>query len=123
MKRAKRLTALPFTSHSKAQGAAATARIISSEVPPASPLLRDGTFDHMFERMYAAELFQGPVVLTFSIARDGLDLGFETPGCAAGRARAFSEEGVKSTATNAQRRTSVPQSYVGVLWSPKRLGW
>ena len=26
----------------------------------------------------AAELSQGPVVLTFSIARDGLDLGFET---------------------------------------------
>ena len=44
----------------------------------------------MFERMCATELFQGPVVLTFSIARDGLDLGFETGGCAAGRARAFS---------------------------------
>ena len=37
-----------------------------------------------------AELFKGPVVLTFLIARDGLDLGFETEGCAAGRARAFS---------------------------------
>jgi len=36
-----------------------------------------------------AELLQGPVVLTFSIARDGLDLGFETEGCVAGRARAF----------------------------------
>jgi len=44
----------------------------------------------MFERMCAAELFQGPIVLTFLIARDGLDLGFETEGCAAGRARAFS---------------------------------
>jgi hypothetical protein len=44
----------------------------------------------MFERMCAAELLQGPVVLTFLIARDGLDLGFETEGCAAGRARAFS---------------------------------
>ena len=31
----------------------------------------------MFERMCAAELLQGPVVLTFLIARDGLDLGFE----------------------------------------------
>jgi len=29
-------------------------------------------------------------VLTFSIARDGLDLGFETVGYVAGRARAFS---------------------------------
>ena len=37
-----------------------------------------------------AELLQGPVVLTFSIARGGLDLGFETERCAAGRARAFS---------------------------------
>jgi len=44
----------------------------------------------MFSSMCAAELLQGPVVLTFSIARDGLDLGFETEGCAAGRARAFS---------------------------------
>ena len=44
----------------------------------------------MFEHMGAAELFQGPVVLTFSIARDGFDLEFETSGCAAGRARAFS---------------------------------
>ena len=44
----------------------------------------------MFERMCAAELLQGPVVLTFLIARDCLDLGFETEGCAAGRARAFS---------------------------------
>ena len=75
----------------------------------------------MFERMCAAELFQGPVVLTFSIARDGLDLGYKTSGCLAGRARAFSvlasgsinlcfvkthEEGAKSTATIAQRHTS-----------------
>jgi len=44
----------------------------------------------MFERICAAELLQGPVVLTFSIARYGLDLGIETTGCAAGRARAFS---------------------------------
>ena len=43
----------------------------------------------MFERMSAAELLQGPVVLTFLIARNGLDLGFETEGCAAERARAF----------------------------------
>ena len=43
----------------------------------------------MFERMCAAELLQGPVVLTFSIARDGLDLGFETAGCVAGRERSF----------------------------------
>ena len=56
---------------------------------PSSPLLRDGTSGHMFERMCVAELFQGPVVLTFSIARDGLDLGFETSGCVSGRARAF----------------------------------
>ena len=40
--------------------------------------------------MCAAELFQGPIVLTFSIARDGLDFGFETAGYVAGRARAFS---------------------------------
>jgi len=85
-----------------------------------------------------AELFKGPVVLTFLIARDGLDLGFETEGCAAGRARAFSvcvsdylnfcamenhEEGAKSIATNSQRQTLVPESYVGVLWLPERLGW
>jgi len=44
----------------------------------------------MFERVCAAELFQGPVVLTFSKARDGLDLGFETEGRVAGRAHAFS---------------------------------
>ena len=69
----------------------------------------------MFEHMCATELFQGPVVLTFSIARDGFDLEFETSGCAAGRARAFSvfvydylnicfvkhhEEGTKSIAAN-----------------------
>ena len=36
-----------------------------------------------------AELLQGPVVLAFSTARDGLDLDFETVGCAAGRARAL----------------------------------
>jgi len=65
-------------------------RIISSEVPPASPLLRDCNSDHIFERICAAEMPQRPVVLTFSIARDGLDLGFETVGCVAGRARAFS---------------------------------
>jgi len=76
-------------------------------------------------------------VLTFSIARGGLDLGFETVGCAAGRARAFCvrvseflnlcfvknhEEGLKSIATNAQRHTSVTQSYVGALWLPGGLG-
>ena len=73
----------------------------------------------MFERKCcAAELFQGPVVLTFSIARGCLDLGFETAGCVTGRARAFSvrvcvsgylnlcfvknhKEGAKSIATNA----------------------
>ena len=65
------------------------ARITSSEVPPLSPLLRDGTSGHMFERMCAAELFQEPVVLTFSIVRDGFDHGFETSGFVAGRARAF----------------------------------
>ena len=85
-----------------------------------------------------AGLFQGPVLLAFSIARDGVDLGFETSGYAAGRARAFNvrvsgylnqfsvknhEEGTKSIATNAQRHTSVPQSHVGVLWLPERLGW
>ena len=43
----------------------------------------------MFERMCAAELFQEPVVLTFSIVRNGFDPGFETAGCVAGRARAF----------------------------------
>ena len=43
----------------------------------------------MFERMCAAELFQEPAVLTFSIVRDGFDHGFETAGCVAGRARAF----------------------------------
>ena len=32
----------------------------------------------MFERIRAAGLFQGPVVNTFTIARDGFDLGFET---------------------------------------------
>jgi len=47
-------------------------------VPAASPLLRDGTSDHIFERIRAAGLFQGPVVNTFTIARDGFDLGFET---------------------------------------------
>ena len=68
--------------------------------------------------MCAAELFKGPVVLTFLAARDGLDLGFDTSRCAEGRARAFSvrvsdylnlnlcfvkihEEGVKSIATEA----------------------
>ena len=40
--------------------------------------------------MCAAELFQGPFVLIFSIARDGLDLGFEAAGCVAGRGLAFS---------------------------------
>jgi len=92
----------------------------------------------MFERMCAAELFQGPVVLTLSIARDGLDLGYKTEGCASGFACAFNvcvsdylnlcfvknhKEGVKSIATNAQRHTSVPQSYVDVLWLPERFGW
>ena len=43
----------------------------------------------MFERICAAELLQGPVVLTFLIERDGFDLGFETAGFAAVRARAF----------------------------------
>ena len=39
-----------------------------SEVPPASPLLRDGTSGHMFERMCAAELFQGPIMLIAALA-------------------------------------------------------
>ena len=84
----------------------------------------------------AAELIQGPAMLTFSIARDGLDLEFESAGCVAGRARAFNvrvsdylnlclvknhEDGVKRIATNSQRHTSVPRSYVGVLWLPERL--
>ena len=56
-------------------------RIINSEVPPSSPLLRISTSGHMLGRMCAAELFQGPVVLTFLIARDGFDLeSFETVG-------------------------------------------
>ena len=75
--RAGRWTALLFLRTPKPYlGAAAPSRIVNSEVPTASPLLRDGSSGHMFERMCAAELLQGPVVLTFSIARDGLDLGF-----------------------------------------------
>ena len=65
---------------SSSGGAAQSASMfISSEVPPASPLLRDGTSGHMFERMCmcASKLLQGPVVLTFSVARDCLDLGFK----------------------------------------------
>jgi len=38
--------------------------------------------------MCAAALFQGPVVLTDSIARDGSDLDFETAVCCRARARA-----------------------------------
>jgi len=43
----------------------------------------------LIERVFAAELFQGPVLHTCLKVRDGFDLGFETAGCATGRARAF----------------------------------
>ena len=83
----------------------------------------------MFEHMCAAELLQGPVVLAFSIARDGLDLGCETAGCVTGRASAFSvcESGylnlcfVKNDEGGVSKAS--PQSYVGVLWLPRRLMW
>jgi len=43
----------PYLTPIERQNASAF-RIISSEVPPASPLLRDGTSDQMFERMSGA---------------------------------------------------------------------
>jgi len=93
----------------------------------------------MFERMCAAELLQGPVVLTFSVACDGLDLGFENCriccracacvqcACVSGYLNLFfvknHEEGVKSTATKEQMHTSSPQPHVtphvGALWLPE----
>ena len=80
-RRAERWTALLFLRTLKPKETAATVRIINSEVPPSSPLLRISTSGHMLGRMCAAELFQGPVVLTFLIARDGFDLeSFETVG-------------------------------------------
>ena len=86
-KRAERWTALLFLRTRKPKELQQLRALSASPEGLSSwPLLRDGTSGHMLERMFDAELLQGPVVLTFSIARDGYNFGFETEGCVTGRA-------------------------------------
>ena len=64
-RRAERWTALLFPRTPKPKELQQLRALSAPEVLPSSPLLRDGTSGHMFERMCVAELFRGPVVLTF----------------------------------------------------------
>ena len=136
-RRAKRWTALLFPRTPKPKELQQLRALSAPEVLPSSPLLRDGTSGHMFERMCAAELFPEPAVLTFSIVRDGFDHGFETAGCVAGRARAFgvcvsdyliiccviNHEEVSKASPRMHRGTRRCHSRTSACFGYLRLGW